>query len=164
MNQEVEENQPRATWPYGEHFFQQITDYILEQTPDIEKDRVQIVIHQAPEVVLFVPVTDDFLQTNWPSDTRISAYYDPDELVIYFNQDMNQETDYFKSMILHEFFHHIQYQLNKQDFVACEQELERGAYGIQADYLESLGYDSDDDFYAFVRFSSILAGRCSRDF
>ena len=65
----------------------------------------------------------------------LQAVYTSDTNVIYLGGKVNPETEYGRSVLVHELVHFLQKKHNHHQNVVCMNELEKDAYLIQAQYM-----------------------------
>ncbi|MGH1486639.1 MAG: DUF6647 family protein [Cellvibrionaceae bacterium] len=68
------------------------------------------------------------------------ALYQNTEEMIYISDTVDLDTDYGKSVLLHELVHHLQFNAGAHKEVFCLKSLESDAYELQNNYLVSLNY------------------------
>ena len=70
----------------------------------------------------------------------LMALYNHDNNTIYITDTIDLDTDYGKSVLLHEMVHYLQFTNGRNDEVMCLRALENNAYQLQNSFLQSYGY------------------------
>ena len=73
------------------------------------------------------------------------ALYQNIEETIYISDTVDLDSDYGKSVLVHELVHHLQFKAGVHKDVFCLKSLERDAYELQNSYLVSLNYAAPFD-------------------
>ena len=92
---------------------------------------------------------------------RIAAFYDPDSSTMFFHGEMDITDPYNISTVIHETIHHVQYANGLDALVECESRLEDAAYGIQLEYLRSVGYDNKQRITG-LKWNRVLYSSCRK--
>lgn len=93
---------------------------------------IHLVSHDQLVEMLF---ESDALQNRNSKDINVEGLYNFLENDIYLLEDIDLSTAEGKSALIHELIHYLQYQNGLDKTVACRQNLEKAAYGIQEKYL-----------------------------
>lgn len=81
---------------------------------------------------------------------RIEGVYRHTDRIIFLNEDLDLDTVYGRSALLHELIHFLQYETAMNQNVKCRAELERDAYELQNLYLAQYGEPEVTDTFTII--------------
>ena len=133
--------------------------------PDIAVAGTPTLTTEGVSYPTIVVLDHEALQERWTATTdNVTAFYDPIPEIIYLSSNVDLDTVYGKSVLVHELVHHVQYKTDATEKVcATGSMLDGDAYKVQANYLKEHG--ETGDVYKAVNFYGAMlnADKCFLD-